>query len=167
MSKNFVFALTLLISAAASAMDNPFPTIISLEAPVEVTVSTVVAPTLPEVALEIVGSSVKEGTGAGTAAAQEIPKSLARRLAAPFVWVVTKTKNGVISAKDGVVYSAFAVKKAPGQYINWFKNDKIKATAITAAALVVAGGIGYVAYNWYQQKKAEKKRTQELLNSVG
>ena len=165
MSKNFVFALTLLISAAASAMDNPFPANIALETPVEVTVSTVV-PTLPEVSLKIVGASVKKGTGAGTAAAQEISKSLAERLATPFVWVATKTKNGAISTKDGVINSAIAVKNAPGRYIQWCKDDSIRAGLITAAALVVVGGIGYVAYNWYQQKKAEKERTQELLNSV-
>ncbi len=160
MSKNFVFALTLLISAAASAMEDP--NLSTYTIPVEVTV----APTLPEVTLEIVGASVKKGTEAVTAVAEEVSKGgLTGRLAAPFVWVATKTKNGAISAKDVVINSAFAVKNAPGQYINWFKNDKIKATAITAAALVVAGGIGYIAYNLYQQKKAEKERTQELLNS--
>ncbi len=159
MSKNFVFALTLLISAAASAMDNPFPTTIGLEAPVV----TVGSPTLPEVALEIVGASVKKGTG--TATAQEISKGIAGRLAAPFVWVAGKAKNGAISTKDGFINSAIAVKNAPGQYISWCKNNRINAGLTTAAALIVAGGIGYVAYNWYQQKKAEDERTQKLLHS--
>ncbi len=173
MSKNFVFALTLLISAAASAMEDPLSSFTLGSSAEVVTVGTPTLPTtnvVKEVSKVVIASAKEKKTAvaAATSKAVEIvgqgSNGLAGRLATPFVWIARKTKNGVVVTKDGVVSSAIAVKNAPGRYIQWCKDDTLKAGAITAGALVVAGAALYVAYNWYQQQKTEKKRAQELLN---
>ena len=154
MSKNIFFALSLLLSAVANAMNtDDLPTFTSTP-----TASSPVS--AQRATTNLLESSAVVGTESPDVGSS---KRFVDSLAAPFVWIANTAKKGAIATKDGAITSARAIKSMPGNYIELCKNEKFKAAGITAGALIVAGGVSYVAYNYYQQKKANKERMNHLL----
>ena len=119
---------------------------------------------LPEIAKELPG--LAEGALEGTPDLADATTDAVAAVEAKglFSKIVSIPGTMFQKGKNGVCEVFTCVKNAPGDYIQLWRDNQAKATIYTAVGVVVVSGVTYVAYNWYKQRKEEKKRARQLLH---